>query len=134
VCLMLFAYDLVAGILPALRLGSLVTLHLRDLLVVLGLVAAFVSVRLSGHGVRRSRYRPDSWRLPELLTVACGLAPVAAIIGVGAGPEAAALYPTVLPALDIPSLPVAMLLATLVALLPAVLTPPALTSATEVTA
>ena len=133
VSLMFFAYDLVAGILPILRVGSLVTLHLRDLLVVEGLVAAFVSVRLSGHGVRRSRYRPDRWRLPELLAVACGLAPLAAIVAVGAGPEAAALYPTVLPTPDIPMLPAAMLVAALIALLPAVLTPPALTTAVEVT-
>jgi len=135
VSLMFFAYDLVAGILPILRVGSLVTLHLRDLLVVVGLVAAFVSVRLSGHGVRRSRYRPDRWLLPELLTVACGFVPVAAIVAIGAGPEAASLYPTVLPILDMPMpVPAAMLVAALVALLPAVLTPPALTAAVEVTA
>ena len=133
-CLMLFAFDLVSGTLPPVALGSVVTLHLRDLLVVAGVAAAFFSIRLSGHGVRRSRYRPDRWLLPELVTVACGFAPVAAIIAVGAGSDASALYPTVLPTPDIPTLPVAMLVAALVALLPSVLTPPALTAISEVTA
>jgi hypothetical protein len=59
---------------------------------------------------------------------------VAAIIAVGAGSDASALYPTVLPTPDIPTLPVAMLVAALVALLPSVLTPPALTAISEVTA
>jgi hypothetical protein len=59
---------------------------------------------------------------------------VAAIVAIGAGAEAAALYPTVLPTPDVPTLPTAMLVAALVALLPAVLTPPALTTAVEVTA
>lgn len=131
--LMLFAYDLVSGSLPAVALGS-VTLHARDLLVVAGVAAAFASIRLSGHGVRRSRYRPDRWLLPELLTVACGAVPVAAIIAVGAGADAGALSPTVLPTPDIPTLPFAMLVAVLVALLPAVLTPPALTATAEVLA
>jgi energy-coupling factor transport system permease protein len=131
--LMLFAYDLVSGTLPAVALGS-VTLHMRDLLVVAGVAAAFASIRLSGHGVRRSRYRPDRWLLPELLTVACGAVPVAAIIAVGAGAEAGALSPTVLPTPDIPTLPFAMLVAVLVALLPSVLTPPALTATAEVLA
>jgi energy-coupling factor transport system permease protein len=134
VCLMLFAYDLVSGRLPTLALGSVATLHLRDLLVVAGVVAAFVSIKLSGHGVRRSRYRPDRWLFPELLTAVCGFVPVSAIIAVGAGSGASALYPTVLPTPDIPTLPTIMLVAVLVALLPSVLTPPALTATAEVTA
>jgi energy-coupling factor transport system permease protein len=131
---MLFAYDLVSGTLPAVALGSVATLRLRDLLVVVGVAAAFVSIRLSGHGVRRSRYRPDRWLLPELVTVACGLTPVAVVIALRAGPEAGALSPTVLPTPDIPTLPFAMLVAAVVALLPAVLTPPALTAAAKVAA
>ena len=102
--------------------------------VISGAAAAFVSVRVSGHGVRRSRYRPDRWLLPELLTVACGFVPVAAIITVGAGSGASALYPTVLPTPDIPTLPTVILVGVLVALLPSVVTPPALTAAAEVTA
>jgi energy-coupling factor transport system permease protein len=132
-CLMLFAYDLVSGTLPSVAVGS-VTLHVRDLLAVAGVAAAFASIRLSGHGVRRSRYRPDRWLLPELLTVACGAAPVLAIIAVGAGADAAALYPTVLPTPDIPTLPIAMIVGALVALLPSVLTPPALSASAEVPA
>lgn len=132
VCLMLFAYDLVSGVLPSFPVGS-VTLHLRDLLVVVGVVAAFVSIRVSGRGVRRSRYRPDRWLLPELLTVLCGAVPVATIIAVSAGADAGALSPTVLPTPDIPTLPGVMLLAVLVAMLPSVLTPPPLTATPEVT-
>ncbi|MBI4898935.1 MAG: energy-coupling factor transporter transmembrane protein EcfT [Actinobacteria bacterium] len=132
--LMVFAYDLVSGILPSVALGSVLTLHLRDALLVAGLASALVSIRLSGHGVRRSRYRPDRWRLPELLTVACGLAPLAAIVAVGAGSDAAALSPAILPTLDIPTLPVPLLLAALVALLPSLVTPPAPTATAEVTA
>lgn len=133
VCLMLFAYDLVSGMLPSLPLGPLVTLHLRDALAAAGVAAGFFSVRLSGHGVRRSRYRPDRWRVPELLTVACGLAPVIAIISLSAGADAATLYPAVLPTLDVPVLPTAVLVATVIALLPSVLTPPALTAVSGVT-
>jgi hypothetical protein len=44
------------------------------------------------------------------------------------------LSPSVLPTPDIPTLPFAMLVAAVVALLPAVLTPPALTATSEVTA
>jgi energy-coupling factor transport system permease protein len=131
---MLFAYDLVSGTLPTVALGPVVTLHLRDLLLVAGIAAAFFSIRFSGHGVQRSRYRPDRWLVPEVLTVVCGFAPVAAIIAVSAGPDASALYPTVIPTPDVPTLPVAMLVAALVALLPSVLTPPALTATTGATA
>jgi energy-coupling factor transport system permease protein len=132
--LMVFAYDLVSGVLPSFALGSVLTLHLRDALLVAALASALVSIRLSGHGVRRSRYRPDRWRLPELLTVACGLAPVAAVIAVGAGSDAGALSPAILPTVDIPTLPVPLLLAALVALLPSMITPPAPTATAEVTA
>ncbi|HSN11904.1 MAG TPA: energy-coupling factor transporter transmembrane component T, partial [Propionibacteriaceae bacterium] len=92
-CLMTFAYDLVSGTLPSVALGSVVTVHVRDAALVLGILGALASIRLSGHGVRRSRYRPDRWLLPELVTVACGFAPVAAIAYVGAGPDAATLSP-----------------------------------------
>ena len=134
ICLMTFAYDLVSGTLPSLAIGAVVTLRLRDLLVVMGVVGAFASIRLSGHGVRRSRYRPDRWLIPEIATVACGFAPLAAVALVGAGPDAATLYPAVLPTPDIPVLPAAVLVGALVALLPSVLTPPALVSTPEVTA
>ncbi len=133
-CLMLFAYDLVSGSLPTLALGALVTLRLTYVLAVAGVVAAFASITLSGHGVRRSRYRPDRWLMPELLTVACGFVPLIAVVAVGAGPAASALYPAVIPTPDVPTLPTVMLIAILVALLPAAITPPALTATAEVTA
>ncbi len=133
-CLMVFAYDLVSGTLPSVALGSVVTVHLRDALLVAGVLAALLSIRLSGHGVRRSRYRPDRWLLPELLTVACGFAPVAAVAAVGAGPDAAALSPAILPTLDIPTLPLPLLVAAVVALLPSAITPPAPVATSEATA
>ncbi len=132
--LMVFAYDLVSGGLPSFALGSVLTLHVRDALLVAGVLAALVSIRLSGHGVHRSRYRPDRWLLPELLTVACGLVPLAAVAAVGAGPEAAALRPAILPTLDIPTLPLPLLLAAVVALLPSVITPPAPSAMSQVAA
>jgi energy-coupling factor transport system permease protein len=108
--------------------GLALTLRARDLLGLMGLGLAVVSVRLSGQGVHRSRYRPDRWRLPEILTVACGLVPVLAILSVAAGSDAAALYPAVLPVPEIPTLPTAILLGSVAALLPAVITPPAETT------
>jgi energy-coupling factor transport system permease protein len=128
-CLMLFAYDLITSTLPSVTIGGLaLTLRSRDLVGIVGLGLAVLSVRSSGHGVRRSRYRPDRWRLPELLTVACGVVPVFAILGVAAGSDAASLYPAVLPVPEIPVLPTAILVGALVALLPAVITPPAETA------
>lgn len=125
-CLMLFAYDLITSTLPtAMLTGLALTLRSRDLLGLIGLGLAVVSVRLSGQGVRRSRYRPDRWRLPELLTVTCGVVPVVAILSVAAGSDAASLFPAVLPVPEFPTLPGAILLGALAALLPAVITPPA---------
>jgi energy-coupling factor transport system permease protein len=40
----------------------------------LGVVASFVSVRLAGRRVTRTRYRPDPWRWPELVVSASGIA------------------------------------------------------------
>ncbi len=128
-CLMLFAYDLITSTLPTVTLtGLALTLRSRDLLGLLGLGLAVLSVRLSGQGVHRSRYRPDRWRLPELLTVLCGVVPVVAILSLAAGPDAASLYPALLPTPEIPTLPTAILLGALAALLPAVITPPAATA------
>ncbi len=125
-CLMLFAYDLITSTLPSATVAALaVTLRLRDLLGLLGVVLAVVSVRFSGQGVHRSRYRPDRWRVPELLTVLCGLVPVVAILSVSSTTGAAVLYPALLPTPEVPVLPTAVLAGALVALLPAVITPPA---------
>jgi hypothetical protein len=54
--------------------------------------------------------------------------PVLAILSVAAGSEAASLFPAVLPVPEIPVLPTAILVGVLVALLPAVITPPAETA------
>lgn len=67
----------------------------------------------------RTRYRPDPWRGPEWLVVACG---VVAAVAVGLAP-AAALFPTTSPP-TAPTLPVLPVLGLLLALLPAWLAPP----------
>jgi energy-coupling factor transport system permease protein len=57
-CLMLFAYDLITSTLPSVTIGGLaLTLRSRDLVGIVGLGLAVLSVRSSGHGVRRSRHR-----------------------------------------------------------------------------
>lgn len=125
-CLMLFAYDLITSTLPTATITSLaLTVRLRDLVGLVGVGLAVVSVRVSGQGVHRSRYRPDRWRIQELLTVACGIVPVLAILSVSAGAGSAVLYPALLPTPEVPVLPTPILLGALVALLPAVITPPA---------
>ncbi|MBA3490045.1 MAG: energy-coupling factor transporter transmembrane protein EcfT [Longispora sp.] len=82
-----------------------------------GLVAATGGLVLSGRRVTRSRYRPDTWRLPELLTVCSGLC---AVVLCYAAPEA--LNPAVAP-LHVPALPLLPAVGVLVALLPAWVTP-----------
>lgn len=120
--LTLFAYDLVAASLPVLHGPLGIPLRLRDLAGLLGLALAVVSLRLSGRGVRRTRYRPERWRMAEVVTVVCGVVPVLAAALVGQG-SSDLLHPAVLPSPEVPVLPAAMLVAALVALLPAVLTP-----------
>ena len=67
----------------------------------------------------RSRYRPDPWRAPEWLVVACG---VLAAIAVAMAPLAD-VYPSTSPP-KAPSLPLLPMLGLLVAALPAWLSPP----------
>ena len=67
----------------------------------------------------RTRYRPDPWRTPEWLVVACG---VAAAIAVAVAPLAG-VYPSTSPPAA-PSLPLPPVLGLLVAALPAWLSPP----------
>lgn len=89
---------------------------------VAGVVVGLVGFALAGRSVRRTAYRPDRWRLPELVTVASGLVP-AVTLAVLADHGAAALNPTVSPPVW-PTAPAAAVAALLVALLPTVLTPP----------
>ena len=81
-------------------------------------------MRLSGQGTGRGTGR-TALRYAHGL---CGVVPVVAILSVAAGPDAASLYPALLPTPEIPTLPTAILLGALAALLPAVITPPAATA------
>jgi energy-coupling factor transport system permease protein len=82
-----------------------------------------VGLVMSGHGVRRSSYRPDRWRTAEIVTVLSGVA-AALLSSVSARVVPTVLNPSVSP-LTWPQLSWLPLLAVLVGLLPAFLTPPA---------
>jgi len=88
-----------------------------------GVVAAVVGLTVAGRRVQRTRYRPDRWLLPEVLTVLAGLAVATALT---LTVETAPLVAT--PEVDPPTWPTLALLPVgglLLALLPAVGTPPA---------
>jgi energy-coupling factor transport system permease protein len=87
-----------------------------------GLAVGTSSLILAGRGVRRTSYRPDRWRFPELVTVASGVGS-GVLVYVTSRVDPANLNPSLQP-LAWPSLSVPALLAILVAALPAVLTPP----------
>jgi energy-coupling factor transport system permease protein len=87
----------------------------------LGLVVAAFGLRASGQRMRRTRYRPDPWRAPELLVAGSGL--LACAIGFLAGSvDAINLVPSLYP-LTWPQVPLVSSLGVLVALLPAVVAP-----------
>jgi len=85
-------------------------------------LAAVSGVLLAGRRSQRTRYRPDPWLLPEWITVAAGMA-TAAVVGVAVARWPVALDPVGRVPLVVPQLPPAVLIAVLVALVPAVLTP-----------
>jgi energy-coupling factor transport system permease protein len=87
-----------------------------------GLGVGTSSLILASRGVRRTSYRPDRWRFPELVTVASG-GGSGVLVYVTSRVDPANLNPSLQP-LTWPSLSVPALLAILVAALPAVLTPP----------
>ena len=87
-------------------------------LLVAGPVVALVGGLVAGRRGRRTRYRPDPWRGPEWLVVGCGAVTALAYAVGSHGSPAAGV------ALAWPRLDVVPFLATLVAALPAVLTPP----------
>ena len=93
---------------------------------VTGVTAAVVGLQLAGRRVQRTRYRPDRWQPPEVLTVLAGLVVAAAFVAlVGVDPVVAnpGLSPPTWPTLSL--LPVVGLVA---ALTPAVATPPPVAS------
>lgn len=74
---------------------------------------------LAGHRVRRSRYRPDPWGLPESVIAACGAAVVLLLAGaLGMTPDG--LEPSLSP-LTWPSVPPVAIVAALIAAVPAML-------------
>lgn len=82
----------------------------------LGIGLAIAGLVLGGRGSRRTRYRPDPWRLPEWLVSASG-ALVVVVFVVAAARGAADLNLLVLP-LSVPSVPLMPALAALAGLLP----------------
>lgn len=53
-------------------------------MLLLGLLLALVGLVSAGRGVQRTRYRPDRWRLPEVLVAFSGAAAAALMVVVGA--------------------------------------------------
>jgi energy-coupling factor transport system permease protein len=90
-------------------------------MLLLGVVASLVAVRLAGSRVARSRYRPDPWRWPESVVAASGL-----LVGVAgwwmSQHQLTIAYPTLT---AVPSLSLLGLLAPLVGLAGALCAPAA---------
>ncbi len=87
-----------------------------------GAILAGVGLHISGRRVRRSVYRPDQWRLPELLVAGSGIAS-AVVLYVSASVNPTNLYPSLDP-LTWPSLPLVAAAGILIGVLPAWLAPP----------
>lgn len=86
-----------------------------------GLLVSGVGFVLGGRQVRRSRYRPDPWRWPEIAVLASGVG-ACALLFVSAGIDPANLYPSLSP-LRWPELSPPHAVALLAGLLPAWLAP-----------
>jgi energy-coupling factor transport system permease protein len=86
----------------------------------IGLAAA--GILLGGRRVQRSQYRPDPWAFPEWATALSGVAAAVGMIVAGSH-DAGGLNPSIYPPAW-PTLPVLPAAAILLAVLPAVLTPP----------
>ena len=87
-----------------------------------GVALAAAGLLLSGRRVHRTQYRPDPWAFAEWVTALSGVAAAVAMIVAGAH-DASALNPSIYPPAW-PTLPLLPAAAILLALLPAVLTPP----------
>jgi energy-coupling factor transport system permease protein len=71
-----------------------------------GVAIAAAAVLFGGHGVVRTKYRPDAWGGPEWLVTAAGVAAVLGVIGAGrlaSGALHPSAYPLVAPALPWPA-------------------------------
>lgn len=113
VCVGAYAYLDSTGAIPASLVDPL--LWGGSGIAVLGILAA-------GLRVTRTRYRPDSWRLPELAVVGCAVG-VFWLAGEIAEHQPLIAYPALL---DVPTVSPMGLLAIGLAVLPAVLAPPPL--------
>jgi energy-coupling factor transport system permease protein len=82
-----------------------------------GVVVAAAGLLAAGRRVQRTRYRPDRWKAAELVAVACGVITAALVLTADVG----LAYPFYD---ELPRLSVPLLAAIVVAVAPAVLTPP----------
>ena len=88
---------------------------------VAGLLATAVGIRVGGRRTGRTRYRPDPWALPEWLVAGSGVtAATAVLVDVHRAPASFFLASVT----DVPPVPVLAAAGILVALLPAVAAPP----------
>jgi len=87
-----------------------------------GIALAAAGLLLGGRRVHRTSYRPDPWAFPEWATALSGAAAAVGMIVAGSQ-NAGALNPSIYPPAW-PTLPLLPAAAILLALLPAVLTPP----------
>jgi energy-coupling factor transport system permease protein len=88
-------------------------------MLLLGATVAVTGSVLAGRRVRRTRYRPDPWRLQETIVAGCGMS-AAVLLMVTLGSGAATLDPS-LSALTWPSAPPAAVLCALLAAVPSAL-------------
>jgi energy-coupling factor transport system permease protein len=90
-------------------------------LLVVGATVGGLGIALSGRGVRRSSYRPDSWHLAELAVVVSGLT-AGALVWLTSRVDPGNLNPSLSP-LAWPQVALLPILGILVGVIPAVLTP-----------
>lgn len=91
-------------------------------MLVAGIGLAAAGLLLGGRRVHRTRYRPDQWGFAEWATACSGIAAAVAMIVAGSH-DPGALNPSIFPPAW-PTLPLLPAAAILLAVLPAVLTPP----------
>jgi energy-coupling factor transport system permease protein len=87
-----------------------------------GIAAGVIGIALSARGVRRTMYRPDQWRLAEILVAASGTT-AAVVVYLSARVDPTDLVPSLSP-LAWPQLATIPLAGILIGLLPAFVTPP----------
>lgn len=96
-------------------------------MLLLGAACAVIGMASAGRRVQRTRYRADRWQAPEVVIAASGVAAAAGLWWVGRSTMLVA-HPGVV---DAPTLTLTALAAPLLALVPLVAAPPALTQASR---